>query len=92
MTMDEFLDSHPLPINVYEIECQTIGGDFRFLRALNPMTVKAEALPLTRYQVLIVSRNFQTSAINSRDFWITRSMTENSTIDIRWALWIVYWS
>ena len=43
MTMDEFLDSHPFPTNLYEIECQTPGGDFRFLRALNPMTVKSEA-------------------------------------------------
>ena len=36
MTMDEFLDSHPLPTNLYEVECQTTGKDFHFLRALNP--------------------------------------------------------
>ena len=43
MTMDDFLDSHPLPTNLYEVECQTTGKDFHFLGALNPMTVKSEA-------------------------------------------------
>ena len=43
MTMDEFLDLHPLPSNLFEVDCQTTGRDFHFLRALNPMTVNAEA-------------------------------------------------
>ena len=43
MTMDEFLDLYPLPSNLFEVDCQTTGRDFHFLRALNPMTVKAEA-------------------------------------------------
>ena len=89
MTMDEFLDSHPLPTNLYEVECQTTGKDFHFLRALNPMTVKSEAPDL-----LSSANSFWKlpAAINYQDFWITGSMTENSTLDIRWVLWIVYWS
>ena len=41
--MDEFLDSHPLPTNLYEVKYQTTWKDFHFLKALNPMTVKSEA-------------------------------------------------
>ena len=43
MTMDELLDSHPLPTNLYEVKYQTTWKDFHFLKALNPMTVKSEA-------------------------------------------------
>ena len=40
--MDEFLDSHPLPTNLKEVECQSVGRKFHFLHSLNPMTVKSE--------------------------------------------------
>ena len=43
MTMDEFLDSHPLPTNLKEVECQSTGRKFPFLHALNLITVKSEA-------------------------------------------------
>ena len=40
--MDEFLDSHPLPTNLKEVECQSAGKDFHFLHSINPTTIKAE--------------------------------------------------
>ena len=40
--MDEFLDSRPLPTNLKEVECQSVGRNFHFLHSLNPITVKSE--------------------------------------------------
>ena len=32
MSMDEFLDSHPLPANIKAVECQSNGKNLHFLR------------------------------------------------------------
>ena len=43
MTMDGFLDSHPLPANLKAVECQSVEIKFHFLHSLNPATVKSDA-------------------------------------------------
>ena len=42
MTMNDFLDLHPLPKNLKEVEEQSSGRNFHFLHSLNPENIKAE--------------------------------------------------
>ena len=42
MRMDEFLDSYPLPTNMNEVERQSTGKNFHFLRSINPTNIKTE--------------------------------------------------
>ena len=42
MSMDEFLDSHPLPANIKEIEDQSNGKNLHFLRSIDPTNIKKE--------------------------------------------------
>ena len=81
MTMDEFLDSHPLLTNLKEVECQNIGRKIHFLHSLNLATVKSDAfdslscansfwkLPDTRFQLTRFIDNW--------------TYTGNSILDIR---------
>ena len=42
MSMDEFLDSHPLPANIKEVDCQSNGKNLHFLRSIDPTNIKKE--------------------------------------------------
>ena len=42
MTMNDFLDLHPLPQNLKEVEEQSSGRNFHFLHSLDPENIKAE--------------------------------------------------
>ena len=42
MSMDEFLDSHPLPANIKEVDCQSNGKNLHFLRSIEPTNIKRE--------------------------------------------------
>ena len=49
MKMDEFLDLYPLPTNLKEVECQSVGRKFHFLHSLKPATIKNEASDSLNY-------------------------------------------
>ena len=42
MTMNDFLDLHPLPKNLKEVEEQSSGRNFHFLHSLNPENITTE--------------------------------------------------
>ena len=42
--MDEFLDSHPLPANIKEVDCQSNGKNLHFLRSIDPTNIKRRSL------------------------------------------------
>ena len=41
-SMDEFFDSHPLPTNINEVDCQSNGKNLHFLRSIEPTNIKRE--------------------------------------------------
>ena len=42
MTMNDFLDLHPLPKNLKEVEEQSSGRNFHFLHSRNPENIKTD--------------------------------------------------
>ena len=43
-SMDEFFDSHPLPTNINEVDCQSNGKPSTFCVQLNQLTSKGRSL------------------------------------------------
>ena len=41
-SMDEFFDSHPLPTNINEVDCQSNGKNLHFSRSIEPTNIKRE--------------------------------------------------
>ena len=41
MKMDDFLDLYPLPTNLKEVECKSVGRTFHFLHSLHPETINS---------------------------------------------------
>ena len=44
MSMDEFLDSHPLPANIKEVEYQRNGKNLHFLHSIDPTIITKDVL------------------------------------------------
>ena len=42
MSMEEFFDSHPLPANIKEVDCQNNGKNLHFLHSIDPTNIKKE--------------------------------------------------
>ena len=42
--MDEFLDSHPLPAKIKEVDCQSNGKNLHFLHSIDPTNIKKGGL------------------------------------------------
>ena len=78
--MDEFLDLYPLPTNLKEVECQSVGRKFHFLRSLNPATIKSEVSDSLNYANSF--GNFQTLVFSSLDSLTIGLITESSTVGI----------
>ena len=49
MRMDEFFDSHPLPANIKEVDCQINGKNLHFLHSTDPTNIKKEVFDSLDY-------------------------------------------
>ena len=89
MSMDEFLDSHPLPANIKEVEYQSNGKNLHFLRSIDPTNIKKEVSD---------SLDCANSFWNLQDInnqllkFIDGLMTESSTVDILYVLLMLFMS
>ena len=64
MSMDEFLDSHPLPAKIKEVDCQSNGKNLHFLHSIDPTKIKKGGLThwttLSVFVCLILSFDLDT--------------------------------
>ena len=70
MTMNEFLDLHPLPKNLKEVEEQSCGRNFHFLHSMNPGTTNTEIIDSLDCATCVWNiPDINTQLINFTDNW-----------------------